>query len=66
MMTPDEIQALNETNAKVSAEAQRLVLTARIDRLRDHIERLGVSPGFESAFAKAEAQLTALGPKGAA
>ena len=35
-------------------------LTALIGRLRDHLERLGPSEGFERELAKAEAELQAI------
>jgi hypothetical protein len=39
------------------AAVKRQILAARIDRLRNHMERVGHSPGFERELAKAEAEL---------
>jgi hypothetical protein len=63
MMSPEEIQHLDATAAKVRIEARRVELTALIERLRDHIQRVGPSPGIVGACDKACAELAALEQK---
>jgi hypothetical protein len=60
MMTSEELERLNASNAKVAAEARRVELAVRIDRLRDHVERVGESPGIVTAIEQAKAELEAL------
>ena len=40
--------------------SKRQHLIALIERLRDHLERIGPSEGFERELAKAEAELQAI------
>jgi hypothetical protein len=61
MMSREEVQALEATAAKVRTEQRRLALRARIERLHDHIERVGQSPGIVGALDKAQAELAELG-----
>lgn len=39
---------------------RELILTRRIELLREHVERVGATPGFERELAKAETALAAL------
>ena len=65
MMMPEaEAKRLDAAAAQVRIEARRVELTALIDRLRDHVERAGSTPGVASAIDKAQAELTALEQKG--
>jgi hypothetical protein len=57
LMTPAEIERLEATAAQVRIEQRRIELTALIERFREHVERVGASPGFERELAKAEAEL---------
>jgi hypothetical protein len=60
MMTPEEIQRLDAANAQVATEARRVELTATVARLREHLARVGESPGIVTAIDQANAELDAL------
>jgi hypothetical protein len=60
LMSPEEIERLNAANAQGRTQARRIELTALIARLREHIARVGESPGIARALDKASAELAAL------
>lgn len=57
----EELDRVDTALTQAATEQRRLELTERIDRLREHIERVGPSPGIQAALDKAEAELQALG-----
>lgn len=63
MMTEVEIARLDTTSAQVRTEARRAELAALINRLVDHIERVGASPRLANAYDTARTELAALDEK---
>jgi hypothetical protein len=64
MMSADEIQRLDATSAQVRTATRRGELQALVDRLRNHIDRVGATPGIADAYDRARTELATLEQEG--
>ena len=58
MIVPaEELERIDAASAQAGTELRRLALTALRDRLQEHIERVGPSPGITQALDEVCAKL---------